>query len=101
MLYMSRAAQRFVGTMSRDELAGDEVVGFATLRALEVLGEAAKRVPRSFRSEHPEVPWRGIAGTRDKLIHAYELVDWDVVWDTVTNDLPSLEQTLVQLLDED
>lgn len=57
---------------------------------LLVLGEAVKRLSEAFRASHPEVPWRAIAGMRDKLIHGYDVVDRDEVWNTVTTDLPRL-----------
>jgi uncharacterized protein with HEPN domain len=60
------------------------------LHQLLVIGEAVKRLSPAFRAAHPEVPWRLIAGTRDKLIHFYEGVDLDQVWGMVTADLPEL-----------
>ena len=63
-----------------------------------VLGEAAKRLSSEFRASHPEVPWSNIAGMRDKLIHAYEAVDYDEVWSTATRDIPELLEWVRPLL---
>lgn len=62
----------------------------AVLHQLLLLGEAVKRLSQGFRSQHPEVPWKMIAGTRDKLIHKYDDVDLEEVWRTIERDLPEL-----------
>jgi uncharacterized protein with HEPN domain len=77
-----------------------EVLKRAFLRSLAVIGEAVKKLPDGFRASHPEVPWRVIAGTRDKLIHDYFGVDYVLVWDIVQNELPSLEKRIDTILQE-
>lgn len=72
----------------------------AVTRNLAVIGEATKKLPRSIRDGHPQVPWKAIAGMRDKLIHDYVSVDVTVVWDTVQQDLPILRAAVSELLDE-
>ncbi|MBI5434030.1 MAG: DUF86 domain-containing protein [Planctomycetes bacterium] len=72
----------------------------AVCRNLEVLGEAAKKVPEEFRSAHPEIEWRKLAGMRDVLAHDYFQVDLDVVWDVVQNKLPELRHRIGRLLDD-
>ena len=71
----------------------------ATLRNLELIGEAATHVPETVRDAHPEIPWREIVGTRNRLIHAYPGIDNDIVWDIVCNDVPALLPALRTLLD--
>jgi uncharacterized protein with HEPN domain len=71
----------------------------AFLRSLEVIGEAVKNLSENLRNDHPEVEWRKIAGLRDRLIHHYFEVDWQIVWDVVTGRLPSLEDKLVAIVD--
>jgi uncharacterized protein with HEPN domain len=87
-------AIEFVASMSNEEFQGDHKTVFAVIRALEIIGEATKRIPDDFRQQYPEVPWREMAGIRDKLIHDYLRVNVNVVWKTVRDDLPAL---LIQL----
>jgi uncharacterized protein with HEPN domain len=68
----------------------------AVLYQLTVIGEAVKRLSGEFRSSHPQIPWSLMAGMRDHLIHSYDLVDWDEVWNTAVTDLPSLLQKIKQ-----
>jgi uncharacterized protein with HEPN domain len=76
----------------------DPMVFDAVLRNFEVIGEAAKRLDDSYRTAHPEVPWRALAGLRDVLIHQYEGVDPERVWSIVEADLPRLKKAISGLL---
>lgn len=78
-------------------LAGDPVLQRAVARSLEVIGEASKRLPDSFRSEHPEIDWRGMAGLRDRLIHAYFGIDWVIVSEVVREKTPELKTHLARI----
>jgi len=89
--YTSEGEERFM----RDTLIQD-----AVLRNLQVLGEAAKRVPESFRKRHPNIAWRGISGMRDVITHDYEGVDFSRVWQVVKHDLPILKQAILEILPE-
>lgn len=72
----------------------------AVIRNLEIVGEAAKRVPDSIRDQAPGVPWREMAGMRDKLAHDYLGVDLNLVWDVVASELPSARVRIAALLDD-
>jgi uncharacterized protein with HEPN domain len=91
-------AQSFVAHMTFDEFQSDPKTAFAVIRALEVIGEATKNIPQSIRAQYPEIPWKGFAGMRDKLIHAYFGVNLEVVWDTIQQDLPQLHPVIEQIL---
>lgn len=76
----------------------DTMVQDAVIRNFEIIGEAAKHVPEAYRKAHPEVPWRLMAGFRDVLIHAYEGIDLNRVWQIVRHDLPAVKEAIENLL---
>jgi uncharacterized protein with HEPN domain len=71
---------------------------FALLKLVEIVGEAATRVTEATQTAHPEIPWREIIGTRNRLIHGYDAVDYDILWDIVTTDFPTLADQLKRIL---
>ncbi len=77
----------------------DDTLQRAFVRSLEVIGEAAKHLSPAFRTDHPAVDWRSLAGMRDRLIHAYFSVDYEIVWDVVRNKVPELQQQISSLLE--
>ncbi len=98
MLESAEKALSFVCGMSFDEFAKDDKTQFAVLRALEIIGDAAKKIPKDLRTTYAEIPWREIAGMRDKLVHDYIGVNLSVVWRTLQDDLPPLVAQLENLL---
>jgi uncharacterized protein with HEPN domain len=80
----------------------DETRKRAFVRSIEIIGEAVKQLPESFRQQYPAIAWRAIAGMRDRLIHGYFGVDYDIVWDVITTKIPELAATVQEILaDED
>jgi uncharacterized protein with HEPN domain len=100
MLHAAEKARLFTRGLRPEDFEQDEEKIFAVTRALEIIGEAAKHVPETVQKEYPEIPWRTIAGTRDKLIHAYFDVHVRRLWTTVEQDLPPLITALDRILRE-
>jgi uncharacterized protein with HEPN domain len=72
----------------------DETLKRAYVRSIEVIGEAVKQIPDALRQKYPTIEWRAIAGMRDRLIHAYFGVDYDIVWDVIINKIPTLDSEI-------
>ena len=83
---------------SLDDLIHDNYFAHAVRSAIEVIGEAAKNVPDKIKSEYPEIPWRDMAGLRDRIIHGYFRIDYSIVWNVIVQDLPDIEPKISALL---
>lgn len=101
MLDFARKAVAFNKGKSRSDLDRNEMLAIATIHLIEVIGEASRTVSDSFQSQHPEIPWQPISGTRNRLAHGYIDVDLDVIWTIVTQDLPPLIKQLRRILKEE
>ncbi|MFN3740862.1 MAG: DUF86 domain-containing protein [Thermodesulfovibrionales bacterium] len=88
----------FVGTMSFDEFMKDEKTKSAVIREIEVIGEASKNIPESIRSKSPNLPWKDLARMRDKIIHSYFGVYYEIIWKVITDRLPEIKQLIADLL---
>lgn len=85
---------------SRPDLEKERLLQLSLARLVELIGEAASKIPAEFRASQPGVPWREIINMRHRLIHGYDLLDLDILWQTVAEDLPSLLERLDQVLSE-
>ncbi len=79
------------------DFTSNETLIRAFSRSLEIIGEASKKIPKSFKDKYSDIPWRQIAGMRDKLIHDYFGIDLEIVWDVVQNRLPELDNQLKEI----
>ncbi len=93
-------AEEFVRDMPREHFENDKKTIYAVLRAVEVIGEATKHVPAGIRERYPAIPWKEMAGMRDKLIHDYIGVDVEIVWLAVKERIPSIRPLIEQVLRE-
>ncbi len=92
-----REAIEMASGQRRADLETDRKLCLSLVHLLEIIGEAARGVSAEFREKHPDLPWKQIAGMRDRLVHGYFDVNLDIVWRTVTEDLPDLAVKLDQL----
>lgn len=79
----------------------DDFINRAFLRSLEIIGEAAKKVPNEIRYKYPEVEWRSMAGLRDILIHQYFQVDYSLVWDAIQEEVPNAKEWIDTILEQE
>jgi uncharacterized protein with HEPN domain len=92
--------ETFSKNVSKEGLSKDEEKQYAIIRAIEIIGEAVKNLPASFTSKHPDISWREIVGTRDKIIHHYFGIDLKIIWDIIKNNLPDLKKKIERILEE-
>ncbi len=95
----ARKASQFTAGMTGDDFLQDEKTVFAVIRALEIVGEATKKIPSEIKEKYSDIPWREMAGMRDKLVHDYFGVNLVVIWKTVTEDLPKLMPLVQQVIE--
>lgn len=98
ILTHTQKAQQFVAGIDFETFRANEEKVFAVIRALEVIGEAAKHLPPSLRRRYPQIPWKNVIGMRNALIHGYFGVDVEVLWKTVHESLPLLRVVAEQML---
>ena len=101
MIDHAREALDMVTNRTRIDLDHDRTLNLALVRLLEIVGEAASRIPEEFRSRYPALPWRDIADLRNRLIHGYASVNLDILWVIIQNDLPPLIEQLAVILEKE
>ncbi|MBI1337893.1 MAG: DUF86 domain-containing protein [Phycisphaera sp.] len=94
----ARLAVGYLSNISQEQFLHDTRCQDAVVRRIEVMGEAAKRVSAETQKRYPDLPWREMASMRNRVIHGYDTIDLEVVWDSVRRDLPALIQRLESIL---
>lgn len=92
--------ENFVKGVNYEQFKKDDKTSSAVIRKLEIVGEATKYIPDDIRRMYSQIPWKEMAGMRDKLIHAYSEVDFKLVWMTVKQRIPELKPIIKKMLDE-
>jgi uncharacterized protein with HEPN domain len=98
MLDEARYLEGAAATLEWNVFLADPTLQRAFVRSLEIIGEAAKHVAEPFRARHGSIPWRAMAGMRDRVIHDYLGVDYEIVWDVVKNKVPALRLDLERIV---
>ena len=90
--------EKFVGDMTLEELESDEKTSSAVIRKFEIIGEAVKYMPNKVKEKYKGIQWKSMAGMRDRLIHAYFGIDYNLVWAAIKNEIPKLKPKLKKAL---
>ena len=98
MLDYAREAVQMAGERTSAEIEKNRQLGLALIHLVELIGEAASQVPRDLQTKYPQIPWLKIISTRNRLIHGYDYVDYDILFDTIKNDLQPLVEALANIL---
>lgn len=92
--------EEFIQDMDFNDFVQDDKTTSAVVRKLEIVGEAAKQLPNEVRDRFPEIPWSPMAKTRDKIIHFYHGVDYEIMWKIIKEDLPLIKPHLTRIYNE-
>ena len=92
--------ESFTSGITKDDFNLSELIQSAVVRQIEIIGEATKNIPMSFRDKYPSIPWKEIVGTRDKMIHHYFAIDLNLTWEIIKVHLPKLKKDILKIIEE-
>jgi len=94
------AIEKFVKGMTFEEFRNNDLVSSAVIRKFEIIGEATRNIPQTIRKKYTDIPWKTMVGFRDKLIHFYFGIKYDIVWETIKSKLPDLKEKIRKVLED-
>lgn len=100
ILEYSKTALEFIEKVSYEEFITDKKVVFATIRALEVVGESSNRIENKLKQKYAHLPWIEMRGLRNRIIHNYDDIDYKIIWNVLQNEIPELIQQIEAIIDE-
>lgn len=92
------AIENFINSLELEDLIEDDKTLSAVLWKFAIIGEAVKKIPNQMKDKYKEIPWKNMAGMRDRLIHAYFGIDYQLLWDTIKNEIPLIKTKLKNIL---
>lgn len=92
--------ETYAGTKNYDEFIQNNIISDAVVRRLEIIGEASKNIPKDIREKYRKIPWRKIIGMRNRITHAYFVIDFKIVWNIIKVELPELKPEIERILGE-
>lgn len=99
MLNAARKISRYTQSLSQQQFLASDITVDAVVRNLEIIGEAARQLPEAYTGQHPHIPWRQLAGLRNRIVHDYSGLDEEMIWHIIHADLPHLATQLSHLTD--
>jgi len=100
ILEAMEAVEKYVKDMNFEEFRNNDLVSSAVIRKFEIIGEATRHIPQTIRKKYQDIPWKTMVGFRDKLIHFYFGIKYDIVWETIKSRLPELKEKIKKVLED-
>ncbi len=100
ILEAMETVEKFVKDMNFEQFKNNDLVSSAVIRKFEIIGEATRNIPQEIKKKYPDIPWKTMVGFRDKLIHFYFGIKYDIVWETIKSKLPELKEKIKKILEQ-